>query len=240
MRRHKFNPEKDEHEYCYSELLLFYPWRSEDELFPEDGKKCIKLFITAQPSIEALKKKLFPHLADVELGRAMVENFEADENAIGAELDAEGENGEDEHVQTMLAEEYSGLQPDTTVEAAEPNEAATAPFFRAPVLLEMDELVERTRRLVWEQRVALNVVIKYCREVAMMRRTANWRPVKAPLLTIIGGAGTGKSMLINTISLWIQKLLASPGDDISSPYLIRAAPTGEKTLSFFFWYLLTN
>ena len=77
------------------------------------------------------------------------------------------------------------------------------------------------------KRVALNVIIKYCRELAMMRRTGNWKPVKAPLLTIIGGAGTGKSMLINTISLWIQKLLSSSGDDISSPYLIRAAPTGD-------------
>ena len=229
LRRHKFNPEKDEHEYCYSELLLFSSWRCEDELFPQDATKCLQFFTKLQKSIEVVKKKLFPHLADVELGRAMVENFEADENEIGAELDAEGEMAEGGSEGATIAEDFACLQPDDAQETAGDGDAEAAPFFRAPVLLEMDELVERTRRLVWEQRVALNIVIKYCRKLAMMRRTGNWKLVKAPLLTIIGGAGTGKSMLINTISLWIQKLLATPGDDISSPYLILAAPTGETT-----------
>ena len=41
-----------------------------------------------------------------------------------------------------------------------------------------------------------------------------------------GGAGTGKSMLINVISLWVRKLLTISGDETCSPYLIRAAPTG--------------
>ena len=91
----------------------------------------------------------------------------------------------------------------------------------------MDQLVERTRVLVWEQRVALNMVIKYCRDVAMGRKNGQWKSVKPPFLTVIGGAGTGKSMLINIISLWVQKLLSTPGDDVSSPYLIRAAPTGK-------------
>ena len=230
LRRHKFNPEKDEHEYCYSELLLFSPWRCEDELFPQDPKKCLQLYTKQHKSIEAVKKKLFPHLADVEMGRAMVENFEANENEIGAELDAEGEMTEEGIEEAKIVEEFAGLQPGDAHEVGEKGDAEAAPFFRVPVLLEMDELVERTRRLVWEQKVALNVVIKYCREVAMMRRTGHWKPVKAPLLTIIGGAGTGKSMLINTISLWIQKLLATTGDDIFSPYLIRAAPTGDTTL----------
>ena len=93
-------------------------------------------------------------------------------------------------------------------------------------MLEIEHLVERTRILVWEQRVALNLVISYCRELIMMRKSGIWRSIKPPNLTVIGGAGTGKSLLINVISLWVQKLLSCPGDDITSPYIIRAAPTG--------------
>ena len=116
----------------------------------------------------------------------MVENFEADENEIGAELDAEGERSEEGREETNIAEDFGGLQPSDLQEAGKQGDTEAAPFFRAPVLLEMDELVERTRLLVWEQRVALNEVIKYCRVLAMMRRTGKWTPVTAPLLTIIG------------------------------------------------------
>ena len=46
------------------------------------------------------------------------------------------------------------------------------------------------------------------------------------MLIVHGGAGTGKSMLIHVVSVWVQKLLTVSGDDPCSPYLIRVAPTG--------------
>ena len=39
IRRHKFDFRKDPHEYFYSELLLFYPWIDECNLFPNDFEK---------------------------------------------------------------------------------------------------------------------------------------------------------------------------------------------------------
>ena len=233
IRRHKFKAEKDEHQFFYSELLLFHPWRDEvEELFPHDPKKCGELYLRVKESIDEVKSRLFPHLTDVELGRTMVQNFEDDLNDIGAELDPEGEMAGERESMAELAEEYAGLDPGGLVEenSLQHGQAEGIPVFRAPPVLEMDQLVERTRVLVWEQRVALNVVIKYCRDVAMVRRNGQWKQVKPPFLTVIGGAGTGKSMLINIASLWVQKLLATPGDDVSSPYLIRAAPTGKTPI----------
>ena len=78
VRRHKFNPERYEHEYFFSEMLLFVPWREEADLFPDSLEKCAKLYISKRDEIENIKKILFPHLKDVELGRDMVEKFEFD------------------------------------------------------------------------------------------------------------------------------------------------------------------
>ena len=228
IRRHKFKAEKDEHEFFFSELLLFWPWREESELFPDDAQKCAELYNRVKPIINEVKRTLFPHLTDVELGREMVENFELDENEIGAAVDADGEQAEDPDEVPLLAEEYGGLDPSEfdIPEDQSYNKAAPAPFFRAQPVLEIEALMELTRKLVWEQMVVLQRVISYCRDLAMIHKKRSERIIEAPLLIVHGGAGTGKSMLINVVSLWVQKLLTTSGDDPCSPYLIRAAPTG--------------
>ena len=91
IRRHKFSTKKDPHEYFYSELLLFWPWRNESELFPDDAEKCVNLFRHAEDYIEVVKATLFPHMADVEIGRKLVEDLKYDMSKIGEDLDAEGE-----------------------------------------------------------------------------------------------------------------------------------------------------
>ena len=65
VRRHKFKSDKEEHEYFSSELLLFWPWRHESELFPDDAEKSAALYKRVKPVIDKVKQKLFPHLTDV-------------------------------------------------------------------------------------------------------------------------------------------------------------------------------
>ena len=228
VRRHKFKADTEAHEFFFSELLLFWPWRNESELFPDDAEKCAELYQRVKPCIDEVKKILFPHLTDVELGREMVENFEYDLNEIGAAVDASGEQAEDPDADAELAEEYAGLDPDGFEgnEDQSSSKADAVPFFRAPTAVEMDELIEKTRKLVWEQMVVLQIVIDYCKDLAMIRHIGKRKSVEPPLLIVHGGAGTGKSMLIKLISLWVQKLLTISGDDTCSPYMILAAPTG--------------
>ena len=239
VRRHKFKEEKEAHEFFFSELLLFWPWRNESELFPDDAKKCAELYHRVKPYIDSVKETLFPHLEDVELGREMVENFEFDMNEIGAAVDPEGEQGENPDAIAELAAEYGGLDPEEFKSHQDPShsDADHIPFFRAPPVLDMDTLVERTRKLVWEQMVVLQMVIRYCRDLVLFRPSATSnissglvptysKSLDPPLLIVHGGAGTGKSMLINLTSLWVQKILTNSGDDPCSPYLVLAAPTG--------------
>ena len=239
VRRHKFKEEKEAHEFFFSELLLFWPWRNESELFPDDAKKCAELYKRVKPSIDKVKETLFPHLEDVELGREMVENFEFDMNEIGAAVDPEGEQGESPDALAELAAEYGGLDPEGfhSHQDQSHSNADPIPFFRAPPVLDMDTLVERTRKLVWEQMLVLQIVIKYCRDLVLFRPCATsnilssgfmptFSKSEPPLLIVHGGAGTGKSMLITLTTLWVQKILINSGDDPCSPYIILAAPTG--------------
>ena len=43
LRLHKFREDKDPHEYFFSELLLYRPWRNEAELHPHDLEACLRL-----------------------------------------------------------------------------------------------------------------------------------------------------------------------------------------------------
>ena len=84
-------------------------------------------------------------------------------------------------------------------------------------MLEYNLLVEKTRMLCWEQMVVLQKVLEYCKAVNMAKSSGCRATVKPPLLTVHGGGGTGKSMLINQISLWVHKILTDSGDDPCSP-----------------------
>ena len=49
---------------------------------------------------------------------------------------------------------------------------------------------------------------------------------KAPNIMVHGGAGSGKSTVINIMKQWIQRILQTSGDNPECPYLLVTAPTG--------------
>jgi len=80
LRMHRFKEENDAHEFFFSELLLYRHWRSEEELFPHDFESCLQLFQRKVENTETLvinwvKDNLFPEMNNVELARAVLEEF---------------------------------------------------------------------------------------------------------------------------------------------------------------------
>ena len=48
-----------------------------------------------------------------------------------------------------------------------------------------------------------------------------------PLLVMVhGGAGAGKSTVINVVASWFQKILQQEGDSIDQPYVLKTSFTG--------------
>ena len=68
-------------------------------------------------------------------------------------------------------------------------------------------------------------IVKYAKDLVKARKMHNPLP-KAPLLMEHGGAGAGKSTVIDTIANWTQKILQQAGDNVEQPYIVKTAFTG--------------
>ena len=69
------------------------------------------------------------------------------------------------------------------------------------------------------------MAIKYVKDVVKSRRDGNSAPDPIYLLGH-GGAGAGKSTVINFVTKWCHLILSKPGDDLNSPCVIKTAFTG--------------
>ena len=86
-------------------------------------------------------------------------------------------------------------------------------------------MLEKTKKLDFYQKKVVEICIRYTRNLLKAIQTKNSLPI-APKLMIHGGAGSGKSTVINIVKQWVHLLLQKPGDSPDCPYIIVAAPTG--------------
>jgi energy-coupling factor transporter ATP-binding protein EcfA2 len=86
-----------------------------------------------------------------------------------------------------------------------------------------DERLENSRQLDHFQKKALNVAVNF--DIIISRKGKISYP-KAPFIMVHGGAGSGKSTLINVISQHVHHILRKDGDDPDCPYILFSAYTG--------------
>ena len=67
--------------------------------------------------------------------------------------------------------------------------------------------------------------MKYAKDIVKGRRNANSHP-KAPIYMVHGGAGAGKSAVIEVLAPWMQKILQQEGDNVECPCVLKTAFTG--------------
>ena len=83
LRHHKFRPDADPHEFFYSQLLLFRPWRSEEELFPKDMEQCIRLFNDIE--VEELQKEVIEEPPNPNISRSKSSRHKPNVQIVGLE-----------------------------------------------------------------------------------------------------------------------------------------------------------
>ena len=86
----------DPHRYYLGELMLYHPFRDENELFPDDPAKCEELYVKHIDQIKVVKAHAMPFLESVEEAQLIYEEMKAQENQevqekMGADLDPENE-----------------------------------------------------------------------------------------------------------------------------------------------------
>ena len=228
-RLHKFNQEKNPHEFYFSELQLYLPFTSEDMLYPDCLEKCKSLYDeksdhNGQRKISNTKKILMEHLEIVEEGTEKAR--EVVDSSAGLLLDPENEQDDAE---CQLNEKYE-QHPDFIIKDPDDlqchqSEYMSSSMFKKIELYSDEKIKELTLNLDKEQRTVLDIGVSFARNIVKARNGGIASPT-APLLIVQGGAGTGKSTVIDAVSQQMEKILRTAGDNPFHPYIIKCAFTG--------------
>ena len=168
-------------------------------------------------------------LEDVEEARYFVE--EAMENNVDIDIEETGENMDPEKHQDDMDCEIEGTEEDEqyrhldTDGLKESSFLSTGNWHRKLNLLDYKELEERTCRLDEWQRKVVDNGLRFVKE--LRKFSAGYGSPPAPEnLVVIGGAGAGKSTVIECLAQWCHRILVRAGDDPESPYVLKTATTG--------------
>ena len=225
IRFHKFKREKDPHQYYFSEMQLYLPHRNEEELFPDDMDKCIQKYHNNVEKIEDVKQQVMPHFQKVVDAREKAEEFLSN---IGDELDPNKEQEEAECQEEGVRDhpDLDILDPTGTLNE-EPVISPGDRTFRKIELQSDNELYQKIRSLDPEQKKVLDIGLQFSQDFmrAIKKKENKWP--KPPLVAVLGGAGSGKSHVIDVLSQMIDKTFRSPGEDPNFPYVLKLAFTGN-------------
>ena len=82
-----------------------------------------------------------------------------------------------------------------------------------------------SRNLDDDQRIVLEIGVSFAKNVIKSRK-AKKALATQELLVVQGGAGSGKSLVIDILSQQIERILRTPGDNPEHPYCLKTAFTG--------------
>lgn len=236
LRINKYRDTSSREEHAYSEMLLYTPWRSEsNDLFCDDPEKCMQIFAT--PDVMAVvnsnKVAVFPYhskITDLQEYLASNPDIHAQHTYDLLNIEGEQQNADDdaEGVHIDIDHAYcdpTGLDPDEDQlrVSKSRNQDQRSSIYVQP-LLELNEISENIRLHSKDQHLAFSIVLNYVHGIV---RNAKMLVPTPPLLFIHGGAGTGKSLLINNMANIVEHLLRQhdPGSPMR-PYALKTAPTG--------------
>ena len=228
-RIHKKREDNDPHRFFLSELMLYTGWTDEQQLGCDDEDKCRDLYLEKKNGIQFVKKHTMPFTQGVEEARHYVQEAmknEREENSnVGQELDPELEQEilECQDDEEQLHPDYVQINPDD--QDFENNVTQIKKTFRNIEIQTSDQMLEKARNLDEFQKKALHLFVNFAQDVIIARKGKVPYP-RAPFLMVHGGAGSGKSTLINSISQYIQQILRRDGDDPDCPYVLLSAYTG--------------
>ena len=260
LRFFKKKFEADSHRYYLSELMLYHPFRNENDLFPEDPVKCEELYRKNIDEIRLVKAELMPFLESVEEAQLIYEETKAQEEQdvqekMGADLDPTNEqeiadiDDEDEeehpdyyHIDTDLAEESPR------------GEVGAKRVFKTIKLPSKHEQVMEARNLDRRQKEVLAIGLNYAKRLVISSKKRPSFPHSSqttftdlpqptfpdsthinsalpspPLVIVHGGAGSGKSRVINSLYAMMSNILQQAGDDPNLPYVVLTSFTGAAS-----------
>ena len=227
LRFHKVKLHNDPDRYMIKELMLYYPLTQ--ELEADDVETLYMQKHGEEYKVAIVKRQVMPYLEDVEEARFYVEEAQKklDLEETANAMDPQGclDNAECKELGEEQHPDYEHCQP-AAGEFDQPEDSvSTGSIYRTIEVLGDRDLRQKTQSLDNYQKEVISIGVKYCRDIIKSRKTGNKYPT-APLLMVHGGAGAGKSTVINILAMYTQKILKQEGDNPDHPYVIKTAFTG--------------
>ena len=225
IRYHQVKKDNDYERWMLKELMLYTPFREAD--LDDYEKNTAEMYRQKESWIRIVKGKVMEHLESVEEARYMMEQAtkEDDLKDIGIQIDAALEQDQEDCQLEGLIEHPDYIHLDTDGIEQSDNGNVKTGIFKKIEIPSLSTLREETRKLDKFQREALNISIKYAKDLVKARRDGNNMP-NPVYLTGHGGAGAGKSTVIHTVSKWCHQILSKEGDVLDCPYIVKTAFTG--------------
>ena len=231
VRFHKKRQDIDPHKFFLSELMLYHLFRDEQrDLHSDNEELCAKLYMREFENIRRVKAQVMEHLENVEEARYIVEEYLKNDrkiHEIGVDMDPENEQDIDDCF--MQEEEahpdFEHLNPEG-IEGYSKENVKREKMFKPIEIGNLEDLRQDIKSLDCFQKYVLELAIRHVRGVVKSLKQKNRRPIP-PIVMVHGGAGSGKSTVINALAKWVHYILQKPGDDPDCPYIIVSAFTGS-------------
>ena len=230
LRFYKIKKDLNPARFFLHELMMYRHFGPEEYERWQDDEKCIEDYERYKENIRKVKGKVMEWMEDVEEARYFVEEVmknKVDLEEIGEELDPEMHQEDIECDLDGLEEdeEYKHLDP---TGLKDPDFPAAGNWYRKLEMKEQHVLEQETCKLDKWQRQVVDAGLRYVRDLRKYA-SSNGNISKPENLVVIGGAGSGKSTVIECLTQWCHRLLEKAGDDPNSPYILKAATTGAAS-----------
>merc|ERR1719233_702505 len=230
IRYFKVKLENDPARFFLQELMFYTIYDEETYNLWHDDEVCTAAYMAKREEIEARKRVLMEWLDPVEEARYFVEESMKNElnlDEVETRMDAEKQ-------QADLDCEEEGIEPDPQYEHLDLGDHNEHEFLPSTnwcrkIDVKEEKLYEDAASLDMNQRKVLDICLKYARDVVKSRSNGNTAPIP-PRLIVVGGAGAGKSTVIQTVIQWSQKILQRSGDEPQRPYILATATTGAASV----------
>ena len=242
IRYHKPNKTTEPERFFHHLLMLYLPCRDENELLGHDGTYHSKFILPDVKEVAQNNQQNFePHAEAIDDALAYFQNNRY-HDPYGERFDAstEQEHADMQEDSSLQDEVASGVSNDN--ECVFPNKSRSTTSVQTTSLLGLSyqppELSDNqyrvlVRSLNSEQREAHRVVLQWSRAKmkALTSKTPNIFYVDPIHIFVTGGAGAGKSHLINAIYQTATKTFRHGPQDPNQPSVLLLAPTGVAAIN---------
>ena len=237
IRYHKPSKTKEPELYFHHLQILYFPWRDERRLLGSDQTYASKFCEhKVQAVVERNRENFEPDADAVTEALEFLRNNQGNTTHYSYDCMNDQENADlqsEEQGDSVPNESFNEQLPKHLVSSSETenNSNLGITMYNQPTEISDDELRECVRSLNKRQRYAYDIIIAWCRSKMKNMNSLKHEEVKPMYVFITGGAGAGKSHLIQTIYHTVTKTFRHPPMNPELRTVLLMAPTGVAAIN---------